>query len=571
MSPQPDVERAMSSDDLHTEPPTTSLLLRTTPPAVWLLVALTGAIAILSAVFYPNFRGPDETDHTDLVVAVAQRSVDWQPGTLHVQLGVLRAPLSSVRRLHGSQYLGKNSMPPRGERPSYLALGGDRPTKSVNYLVQHPPLYYIVLGSALSVVPHWRTMPFDRIVLYLRLLGVLMFMPVPWFCYAAARTLSSGRGVWIAAAATPLMSPQLLHISATVNNDVPVTLLGAMSIWLAARVLHGDLGRRTAFQLGLLSAAVSLTKGFGLVVAFLVVCVYLIAFLRYRRPQGLLRPFLRCAAWFLPPVLVASTWWIGNYAQYHRLQPNGLRLPAAQRNVAPPRTSTTFAKSGWKFMQNWLDDFTQRFWFDDPAGNQRDRPLHLLALVLTVAVIVLVVALLIRPRLERPFVLLVVACVVITGAQLMRLAWPTYRAIFFVGAAQGRYLFALSAGIGLLIAFGLDVVLRGSERWVPRVAVTAAVLINLVAARDTARWYWLPKPGTPNRAWHALQNLLYVSSMPPWLVVPLIVVVTLFTVAALWAVWAPGRPKRWFGRRQPATESPEPRSADAPQSQPALA
>jgi len=501
---------------------------------------------MLAAVFYPNFRGPDELPHVGLVVSVAQRSVDWEPGSQHMQLGVQKAPLSSPNRLHGSLHLGKNSMPARGDRPSYHALGGDRPTHFINYIVQHPPLYYLLTGTALGVVPHWKTMPFDRVVLLLRLLTALMIIPVPWFCYAAARTMGGGRGVSIAAAAVPLMSPQLIHISATVNNDALLTLLGSATIWLAARVYQGDLSARRAGQLGLLSAAIALTKGFGLIVVFMVVAIYAISLIRYRGSFGLGRPLTRCALWFVPPILISATWWFGNLRLYGRLQPDGTLLPTNQ-HFQPP-AHTTFAKSGSSFVRTWLDGFTQRFWFDDPTGMRHHGLLHLVALVMTLSVVALALLVLIRAPLDRWFVSTMIAGVVVTTIELMRLAWPAYRFSHWVGAAQGRYLFALSAGIGLLIAFGLGAVFRGSERWVPRIAVSAAVLFTIIGAADTARWYWLPAPGDGNRVWRSVQNLFYVSAMPPWLLAPLIVVVVGLTVATVWAVWAPGRPQRFFDR-----------------------
>lgn len=313
-----------------TRRPSTGELLRGTPAAVWLLVALTGAVTMLMAVFYPNFRAPDELPQVGLVVSVAQRSVDWQPGSMHMPLGVQKAPLQSPNRLHGSLHLGKGNVPSRDARPNYEQLGGAKPTHFINYIAQHPPLYYLSLGSALSVIPHWRTMPFDRVVLLLRLITALMILPVPWFLYAAARTLGGSRGIATAAAATPLMSPQLIHISSAVNNDALLTLLGSAAVFLAAGVYRGDLSRRRVGQLGVLCAAITLTKGFGLVVALLVVALYVISLVRHRAGQGLLRPLLRCTAWFAPPVLLASTWWIGNDLQYQRIQPDGTLPPSRQ-------------------------------------------------------------------------------------------------------------------------------------------------------------------------------------------------------------------------------------------------
>lgn len=549
--------------------PGTRELLRTTPVTVWLLVALTAAVGILATVFYPNYRSPDELQHVGLTVAVAERSVDWRPGSQPVQLGVQASPQYAVGRIKSPLYLGKQTMPPRGERRSYQDYGGDQPTTFNNQLVQHPPLYYLITGTVLGLVPHWQTMPFDRVVWLLRLFTVLMLVPVPWLLYAAARTLRGSKGICIAAAATPLLIPQLIHIGASVNNDVLLILLASAATWLATRVLRGDLSRRTALQLGLLSAGVMLTKGFGFVTVGLVVAAFAIGVYRHRQTAGLKRPLRTWGLWFAPPLLVASTWWLGNVVQYHRLIPDGTLRPDQQHaNKFPPHT--TFADSGSTFVSKWLDDYVQRFWFDDPTAVQHDGNLRLIAIGMTVAALGLAVALVVRPLVDRLFVLAVIGAAAFTTGRLMEIAWPSYRSTKWVGAAQGRYLYALLGGIAIVVAFGLAVLLRGSDRWVARVAVTTALLVNVAASTDTIRMYWVPKPGTANRAWRALQNLFYVSPMPPWALVPVLLAVVGLGLAVLVAVWTPERGAR-LARRPKAAQAPPKLASDDLDAERALA
>lgn len=544
--------------------PSAGTLLRTTPLAVWLLVALAGAITMLSAVFYPNFRGPDEPEHVDLAVSMAARNVNWRIGEAPLHKGVDRAPFVPRTRLKGAVHLGKDSAPPRSQRKSFDALGGMAPAvPALNYIVQHPPLYYMVLGSALSVVPHWQTMPFDRVVMFLRLVSALLILPVPWFCFAAARTMGAGKGVSIAAAAVPLMIPQLMRISATVNNDALVTVLGAAAVYLATGVYRGDLSRRRAGQLGVVCAALLLTKAIGLIVTLLVAVIYLISFARHRRFEGVRRPFVRCAVWFAAPVLLASTWWLGNLVKYRTLQPDGT-APLRRPGAFTPHT--TFAKTGMTYVRSWLDDFTQRFWFDDPTGTQRTAALHAIALAATLLVIALFVAVLVRPLVDRLFSVLILGTMAVAVGQLLHNGWAPWAAGRAIAGAQGRYIFGLISGLAVLIAFGLRVVIPGPERWVARVAVTLAVALNIVGALDTIRYYWYPKPGTGNTVWHTLQNFYYISALPPWLLTPLIVVVVLLTTATLFAVWLPGRPHRWLGRAGAidAVDEPGPAGREAP-------
>lgn len=501
--------------------PTTPDLLNGTPRLVWLLVALTAVTATFFTVFHPNYRGPDEVAHTGLVVAVAERNAVWQPGSMPIQQGVNRSPLITPVRLKGSLYLDESSMAPSSDRPSYRDLGGDTPSRSPNHLVQHPPLYYVILGAVLSTIPNWQDVPFDRIVLLLRLLSVLLLVPLPWFCYAAARTLGASQGIAVAAAATPMMSPMLVHVSAVVNNDGLITILGAFVVWIAARVIRGDFRVRTAFQLGLLCSALMLTKGFGLVVVFVVVVIYLLAIIRLPA-RGRWRHLWRCGAAFAGPAIIGLIWWVSNLVQYHRLQPNGL-LPPGSQDQPPRPPNTTFAESGWRYTWTWLDDFSQRFWFDDPTGVQSSSVLHFIALVMTILVIIAIGYAIITGSMDRRLTITLALGIFVATLQLLTLGWATFAVNGRVGAAQGRYLFGFYSGIGLIMAYGLGVLCRGSERWVVRAAVGSAFGMNLVDMIYTLHIYWWPPPGTAMPIWHALHSILYVSPAPPWTIVLVIV------------------------------------------------
>lgn len=364
--PQSVVSRIMPSRDSI---PTTKDLLSTTPIAIWIIVILTTLVGVLGTIFYPAFRGADEVAHTGLVISVADRSVEWRPGTMHLQNGINRPPLTSTR-LTEPMHLDDNSLPPRSERQTYEELGGSSPASGINWMVQHPPLYYFMTGSLLGIIPHWQSMPVDRILLVLRLLTVLIIVPIPWSCYAAARTLGSSQNVGMVAALTPLLIPEFEHVLSTVNNDALLALLGAAVIWQAARVLRGDLTLRTAFRIGLLCAAISLTKGFGLMLVLLVVLVYLIALYRGRIAGKLLRSSWSCIIGLGVPLAIGSVGWIGNVVQYHILQPNGYLTSDQQHPATQPSVQTVFADSSSPFVRAWLDDFSQRFWFDDPTGVQ---------------------------------------------------------------------------------------------------------------------------------------------------------------------------------------------------------
>lgn len=324
------------------------------------------------------------------------------------------------------------------------------------------------------------------------------------------------------------MSPMLVHVSAVVNNDGLITILGAFVVWIAARVIRGDFRVRTAFQLGLLCSALMLTKGFGLVVVFIVVVIYLLAIIRLRA-RVRWRNLWKCGAAFAGPAIIGLIWWVSNLVQYHRLQPNGL-LPPGSQDQPPRPPHTTFAESGWRYTWTWLDDFSQRFWFDDPTGVQSSGVLHLIALAMTILVIIAIGYAIITGSMDRRLTITLALGIFVTTLQLMTLAWTTFAANGRVGAAQGRYLFGFYAGIGLIMAYGLAALCRGSERWVVRAAVGSALGMNLVDVIYTLQIYWWPRPGTAIPLWHALQNILYVSPAPPWTIVLVIINIVVLAV-----------------------------------------
>ena len=86
------------------------------------------------------------------------------------------------------------------------------------------------MAGAATLVPGFDDRSFVTQVGVLRLLSAALLLPLPLLAAAAARRLGAGPPVAIAAALLPLGVPQLAHVGASLNNDVLLVLLGALSV-----------------------------------------------------------------------------------------------------------------------------------------------------------------------------------------------------------------------------------------------------------------------------------------------------------------------------------------------------
>jgi 4-amino-4-deoxy-L-arabinose transferase-like glycosyltransferase len=148
----------------------------------------------------------------------------------------------------------------------------------------------------------------------LRWLDVLFGLGTVWLAYLIGRQVMPGDervGLW--AATLLAFNPQWIHITASFNNDVPTTFLGAAVIYLCIRVAEGGRMRDTAV-LGLLLGLGFLTK-FALFafwpLAFLAIISYQLSVSGQR--LSLLHHLLLVTGL---PLLVAGWWYWRNVRLY---------------------------------------------------------------------------------------------------------------------------------------------------------------------------------------------------------------------------------------------------------------
>ncbi|MFI6428148.1 DUF2142 domain-containing protein [Promicromonospora sp. NPDC050880] len=458
---------------------------------ITVLVALVGAVW---AVLTPAFRAPDEPQHVNSVLRLAYGG-GW-PAAGEALVGpavdAAREQAALATDVPG-RHLDRAELPPfvdvppvpdaqRGTVTAENALAdplppgtGTRhlPTDVVDQMTQHPPLYYALAAGVLHVTgtaeARW-----DLQLLTLRLFDVVLLLPLPLLTAGAARRLlarraDGGRAAALVAASFTLFVPQVGHILGSVTNDALVTLSGAATAYLCARVVTGDVRWRTAAGLGTVVGVGLLTKVMAAFALPMVVAAFaLAAGPRGRRAAGVLVAGAVALA-------VGGWWWVRNLVVLGTVQPVGIpdRFPDDAEPNGP-----------WYFVRTVVTSLTRSFF-----GNFGWLEVRLPdAVFWTAAVVVAVLCALAvarGPARRGTAVLLLQPVALWCG--VVANAWPDYAAHGWISAVQGRYLFAGLLALGVATALGLGTLLGPRLRAaVPSVVGTGAV----AASAGLAYGFW---------------------------------------------------------------------------------
>ena len=461
---------------------------RLVPPSVVLASVLLFLASLMWSAVTPGFQTPDELQHTNSVVRLAEGGGWPRPGDVLVEDETLDA-----RMLAGAVVDGRSMAFPRGSGPippeapyfanvpptavddrlSFRELD-DGPVDEgpIDQMTQHPPGYYGIAAAVYDVLGagDWR---YDRAMFLIRALTALMVAAtVPVSCYVAARELSGRASVGKVAAFVPLLIPQISYISGAITND-GATIATTAVMWAALfRVTCSGPTRRRLLFLAVAVAAACWTKGTA--VALLPTLPLAIA-VAYRRHVGgrLLdwgRPALLATVGTGAVAFALGGWWWGlNLLRYGRIQPAAYEIPpnGPVELLSLPDFALMFvARMRWTFFAE--------------VGVREHESLRVLTLALAVVFLVLVaVGLYSRRRIGDRLVILLGA-----GATIGVLFGTTYSAHLQsnrLPGIQGRYLFVLLVPIAALLAIGLARIarrIRVSEAWLLRSTALAGFAVT---------------------------------------------------------------------------------------------
>jgi len=482
---------------------------RAVPSPVWLILVLHLLVALWQTAVFPNFRAPDEREHVDLIVQVAQGTAwPWpDQGTLDQTSGSAAGGFTTRNGIAGQLHLADQDPPPRGGRPSYLDAGGTSTEgQTPNQLIQHPPLYYLAGAAVLALYPDWENAPFDRVYLILRLWTALLTAAVPLLLWATARRLSLPEPVPIAAALVPLAIPEFTHIAPSVNNDNLLVLFAAVLTLLIARLLTGDTGRRTAVAIGILTSLALLTKGFALMIPVWVVLGYLVAAWRFRRPVVL--GSLALAVLAMVPGLA---WWVRNVLAFGALQPNGYYT---ENPVLTPRYG--WSDGGGDWLLRFAERMVTLFFVHDQTGQRLHHwpwRLAFVGLGLVLVGVVVVLALRVLPRMDTVVLLAPtfgLAAIVAMGS------WEAFAANQSYAGMQGRYLYGGLVGLGVVVVGATSRLPGRVRRFVPLALLGFAAVIQGVYLAYSLELFWVPSATTRSAALQqAVEAIYYWYPLPP--------------------------------------------------------
>lgn len=468
----------------ETEPDAIPVARRPIPRAVWLLVALNVLLMTSYSMLVPTYRGPDEPQHVDLVLALQHDLRYPSLGSRFLASSIRRSMLFVHYAALQTPHLTAAAAIPRGARPS---LANDVPpaTQGIrNQLLQHPPLYYwlqaVLSRSVTRVTGGLDAWPFDRFVSLLRLFDVLLLAPLPLLAYAVARRLGAEEHAGVAAAAFLLAIPELSHFGGIVNNDDLLILLFGVCTLLLARVMTGDLTVWTAVLTGAAGGLALFTKGFALVFPVWTLLAYLVS--PARRGNGRLIAG-RLGIVGVTAFAFGGWWWLRNLVVFGTLQPTLSTFPPVRG----------FKPDTWWWVRHYAEAMTERFWsWIGGYGGRVPAPVFLLATACSLAGIG--VAIWTASSARRRAVLAILLLPIVANIGIVAL--PAYRAYARSGASpalQGRYLFPGVVALAAVVAMGLHRALGRNGSWLPLLTLGAAAVIQGFAVIRIMGSFWGPE------------------------------------------------------------------------------
>ncbi len=494
------------------------------PSIVWRIMFVHMVLLAGYSIALPTYRAADEANHVDVVRVIAHGHGYPDYNDRKTDPALLKS-VQLIKINRHSHHLLRSEAIPRDQRPAINDFGANGPTGS-NQIVQHPPLYYGVVGTEYRIVhallPGNPMRAFDREIGALRLLSALFVLPLPLFIWLATRRLRLSLAPSIAATMLPLALPQLQHLGASVNNDTMFILVSAALTLTTVHIATGDTRKRTIAMGGALTGLALFTKAFAFVYpAWLVLAVIAGRRTKHTRPSA---TDLGIAAGM--SFAFGGWWWFRNLVKFGEISPSvefANRLDRVRAGFHPDWAlwlKEAFRRVGKTFFGNfgWYDvwipvgvmivgwmliavvvaiAFSRRINRDDASQPGERNHIALPSLWVTTV-------------LFAPFALL--------GVFVFANAARLYAHSSQLVLLQGRYLFGGLAGLGALAAIALCSVERRAPwlmRYAPAGAFVAIVVMHAFAARAILGYYW---GSATDGVGAQLRTLIAWSPWPVWCV-----------------------------------------------------
>jgi hypothetical protein len=437
----------------------------------------------------PSGLGPDELFHLDRVVAAAHGDLVPEPGQIHMSKGVRgieRTFTVSLMRRGGPSWAEFTALA-RDDRPSLEELGGNARSSErdwPNYMAQHPPAYYALMGGLVALTPNADDIPGDALYLLVRVFNILLILPLPLVFAMTARQLVGDSPIASAAAFLPLLVPGLARGAATVNNDNLAILIGAIVIALSVRVMRGDASMRTALALAGLAVLGSLTKATVLTTRVVIVIAYTTLAVRRRSLPG-----WRVASVLVVGAACAAVWWVRNLLIYGGMTPEAAawgaehgRATGEVRAADVPMDMDRF----WSVVALFPSRLIASLGLHEPP-----RLPTLLVWIVTAAIVVSFPVALVVLRGRRWELVVLFTIPLIQLFMVLLTAYNHYRHYLGLPGIQGRYAYPALFGLVFPVSVATATVLGRARRWTPLVVALGGLIVSGWALYVSVEYTWL--------------------------------------------------------------------------------
>ncbi|HRY90883.1 MAG TPA: hypothetical protein P5229_00880 [Candidatus Gracilibacteria bacterium] len=392
----------------------------------------------------------------------------------------------------------------------------------VNWIAQHPPLYYLVLAPIYGIIEMFLMggTVIDPVnwIFYLRIFSILLSCVTLFFIYKTSDYLLTvmGQNRFFSLAVVGFIAflPGFSYISALLNNDNLVIALSSILFYLLAKRYYGaaqDKSKnmpapwpRSDWLIGLILGLMALTKITALPFWIAVFVLELIFFKGSAEKKGVnhgeIRALMRI---FGLAILISGWWYIRNWYLYGTIFPDLSAITAHHPELLTkysgldalfPEIMGSGAKAGtslWGFIfdQNFLWQYFKSFWgefgmFMVNLGSLQNA--GILALVI-VAGLGHLKKYLLKPKNAqteaqvalKPWVFLLIPflCVFVTMSWKL---FQIYSGRGFLGANHGRYMYSVLLPVAYFIVSGFYSLFQGRKQAFKTGFVLTGVLITLV-------------------------------------------------------------------------------------------
>lgn len=334
---------------------------------IWLIIAIFFSKELLWSYLVPPWQAPDEISHYGYVETLFYEHAFPVFGqTLLSERVQAIGPVESAREID----FYKGSL-------------------NLNWIAQHPPLYYLGLEPLFALMPHEDPV---TCIFLLRLVSMLLGCITLWFAHKTLRILLpdnelAQKAVIVGMAFLPMFSA----ISAAVNNDNLVIMLAGILTYLSVKNFEKH-DAKGSLQIGIVLGLLALTKATSLPLWISIFLLEMVKHVRrwmeqdrrkgrWKNAAGGL--FLHQSIIFGTALAVAGWWYARNYTLYSSLlpeigslisrEPTLLQLypnlvvafPEATGNIALPQATwwdfLVKLRFVWEYYKNMWGAFGQFF------------------------------------------------------------------------------------------------------------------------------------------------------------------------------------------------------------------